>query len=64
MVRVDGVPVGGRVGTVRIEMSWCWCRCIDCRYYREIILKFVEIKVGIGKSMVERIEERWIMRAK
>lgn len=64
LVRVDSVPVGGWVGAVRVKMSWCWCGCIDRRHYREIILKFVEIKVGAGKSVVERVEERRIMRAK
>ena len=64
LICVDGVPIGGWIGAVRIEVSRCCCCCIYRWHNGEIVLEFVEVKVGIGECVVEGIEEGRIMGPK
>ena len=64
LICVNSVPIGGWIGPVRIDVGRCCCCCIYRWHNGEVVLEFVEVKVGIGKCVVEGIEEGGIVGPK
>lgn len=62
LVGVDGVFVYGGIGSVRVDVFRRGCGGVYGRNDGEVVLEFVEVFKSAGECMVQRIEERRVVR--